>query len=121
MKLRTLRVLLAVAPALVAACGGGATDDLARATPSFDSLSMQFEKLDRNFQALETLLHSLKPADHFNVLLFNTATTAWSPAPVTVTAEQVEKARDASIEDSGWTIVRDRISELSPSPILSSM
>ena len=46
MKLRTLRVVLAVAPALVAACGGSATDDLARATPSFDSMSMDISDVD---------------------------------------------------------------------------
>src|ERR1019366_8412053 len=37
------------------------------------SLSMQWEKLDRSFQALESLLRSLKPADQFNLLLYNDA------------------------------------------------
>src|SRR5580692_6374748 len=35
------------------------------------SLSMQWEKLERSFQALNGLLHSLRPADRFNVLTFN--------------------------------------------------
>jgi Ca-activated chloride channel homolog len=35
------------------------------------SLSMQWEKLERGFQALDALLHSLRPVDHFNVLTFN--------------------------------------------------
>ena len=57
-----------------------------------NSLSMQWEKLDRNFQALERLLHSLKPADRFNLLLFNTSVTPFAPAPVAASPEQVEKA-----------------------------
>jgi Ca-activated chloride channel family protein len=35
------------------------------------SLSMQWEKLERGFQALDALLHSLRPVDRFNVLTFN--------------------------------------------------
>lgn len=38
------------------------------------SLSMQWEKLERSYQALETLLRTLKPADHFGLILFNTET-----------------------------------------------
>ena len=38
------------------------------------SLSMQWEKLERSYQALETLLHSLRSADHFGLVLFNTET-----------------------------------------------
>jgi Ca-activated chloride channel family protein len=38
------------------------------------SLSMQWEKLERSYQALETLLHTLRPSDHFSVVLFNTQT-----------------------------------------------
>jgi Ca-activated chloride channel family protein len=38
------------------------------------SLSMQWEKLERSYQALESLLHSLRPADHFGLVLFNTET-----------------------------------------------
>jgi len=56
------------------------------------SLSMQWEKLDREFQALESLLHALKPADAFNVLLFNTQTTAFALAPVAASPDAVEKA-----------------------------
>src|SRR2546430_7665081 len=56
MKLRTLRVLLALAPALVAACGGAATDDLLRATPSFDSMSMDISDLDAQAPATSTAL-----------------------------------------------------------------
>jgi Ca-activated chloride channel homolog len=35
------------------------------------SLSMQWEKLERSYQALETLLHTLRPQDHFGLILFN--------------------------------------------------
>ena len=56
------------------------------------SLSMQWEKLDREFQALEGLLHALKPADSFNVLLFNTQTVSFAPAPVAASPDAVEKA-----------------------------
>jgi Ca-activated chloride channel homolog len=38
------------------------------------SLSMQWEKLERSYQALETLLHTLRPEDHFGLVLFNTET-----------------------------------------------
>jgi Ca-activated chloride channel family protein len=38
------------------------------------SLSMQWEKLERSYQALETLLHTLRPEDHFGLILFNTET-----------------------------------------------
>ncbi len=57
-----------------------------------NSLSMQWEKLDRNFQALERLLHALKPADRFNLLLFNTSVTPFSPNPVAASTDQIEKA-----------------------------
>jgi len=55
---------------------------------------MQFEKLERNYQALETLLHSLQPFDHFNLVLFNTATAQFSPSPIAATPDQIQKALD---------------------------
>ena len=36
------------------------------------SLSMQWERLERSYQALETLLRTLRPTDHFSLILFNT-------------------------------------------------
>jgi Ca-activated chloride channel family protein len=56
------------------------------------SLSMQWDKLDRSFTALDKLLHSLRPADRFNLLLFNTHTTPFRPAPVPATPLTIEKA-----------------------------
>jgi Ca-activated chloride channel family protein len=38
------------------------------------SLSMQWEKLERSYQALETLLHTLRPSDRVGLVLFNTET-----------------------------------------------
>jgi Ca-activated chloride channel homolog len=61
----------------------------------FDSsLSMQWEKLERSFQALEAVLRSLRPVDRFNLLLFNTETTLYAPAPVAADTGAVEKALD---------------------------
>jgi Ca-activated chloride channel homolog len=40
------------------------------------SLSMQWEKLERSYQAFETLLRRLGPSDHFSLVLFNTETHA---------------------------------------------
>jgi len=56
------------------------------------SLSMQWEKLESSFRALESLLRSLRPADQFNVLLYNDAVTPLGPAPVAATPEAIEKA-----------------------------
>jgi Ca-activated chloride channel homolog len=58
------------------------------------SLSMQWEKLEREFQTLEALLRSLKPADEFNLILYNDKVVAYSPAPVAATPEAVDKALD---------------------------
>ena len=56
------------------------------------SLSMQWEKLERSYQALESLVRSLKPADRFNVLLYNDKVDAFGSAPVEATPEAIEKA-----------------------------
>jgi Ca-activated chloride channel family protein len=56
------------------------------------SLSMQWEKLERSYRALEGLLHALRPADRFNVLVFNTEVASFAAAPVAGAPDQVEKA-----------------------------
>ncbi len=56
------------------------------------SLSMQWDKLDRSFQALESLLESLRPVDRFNVLLFNTQTSWFAPRPVAADRAAVNQA-----------------------------
>jgi Ca-activated chloride channel family protein len=62
------------------------------------SLSMQWEKLERSYQALETLLHTLRPADHFGLVLFNTETqvvpvSTADPASVQRAIEAVRASR----------------------------
>jgi len=58
------------------------------------SLSMQWEKLERSFQALETLLRSLAPNDRFNLVLFNSQIQTFQPAPVPVDGTSVGRALD---------------------------
>jgi Ca-activated chloride channel family protein len=57
-----------------------------------NSLSMQWEKLERTWQACEALLSSLSPPDSFNLLLFNSDLRAFAPAPLPATRENVQKA-----------------------------
>jgi Ca-activated chloride channel homolog len=62
------------------------------------SLSMQWEKLERSYQALETLLHTLRPTDHFGLILFNTETqvipvASADPANVQHAIEAVRASR----------------------------
>jgi len=56
------------------------------------SLSMQWEKLDRSFRALESLLRGLKPQDKFSLILFNTEITQLQTTPVSATPEAVDQA-----------------------------
>ena len=56
------------------------------------SLSMQWEKLERGFRALEALLRSLKPTDRFNVLVFNEKVAPFAPDPAEATPDSIEKA-----------------------------
>ena len=58
------------------------------------SLSMQWEKLERSFQALEATLRALKAADTFNVVTFNSAAERFSPNAVAATPAAVAKALD---------------------------
>jgi Ca-activated chloride channel family protein len=69
------------AEALLGVGAGNQTSASNSAGPSksviilFDtSLSMQWEKLERSYQALETLLRNLKPDDRFSLVLFNSDT-----------------------------------------------
>ena len=58
------------------------------------SLSMQWEKLERSYRALETLLRTLRPADRFNLLLFNSQTLTFQPAPVAADSAGIQRALD---------------------------
>ncbi len=58
------------------------------------SLSMQWEKLERSYQAMETLLRSLGPGDAFNLILFNSQTQAFQVQPVAAEGGAVPRAVD---------------------------
>lgn len=59
-----------------------------------NSLSMQWDKLERSYTATEALLHSLTPADRFNLILFNQQTQRWQKQPATADAKHVSEALD---------------------------
>jgi len=58
------------------------------------SLSMQWEKLERSYQALETLLHTLRPTDRFSLLLFNGQVQSFQTSPVAADPATVQRALD---------------------------
>jgi len=58
------------------------------------SLSMQWEKLERSYQALETLLRTLEPSDSFNLILFNSQSQPFQPSPVAADRVGVQRALD---------------------------
>jgi Ca-activated chloride channel family protein len=59
-----------------------------------NSLSMQWEKLERSYAALEAVLNKLRTVDRFNVVLFNQDVTLWKPSPVPADAASVTAARE---------------------------
>jgi Ca-activated chloride channel family protein len=58
------------------------------------SVSMQWDKLERSYQALQQILHSLAPQDHFNVSLFNSKISTFQPAWSSVTPVSLNQATD---------------------------
>ena len=58
------------------------------------SLSMQWDKLERSWQALEAVLRSLTPKDSFNVLVFNSDVSAFAETPRSATSGDLAKALD---------------------------
>ncbi|MBL8173143.1 MAG: VWA domain-containing protein [Bryobacterales bacterium] len=56
------------------------------------SLSMQAEKLERSFRALESLLRALKPQDKFSLILFNSEINALHTSPVAATPQAIDAA-----------------------------
>ena len=59
-----------------------------------NSLSMQWEKLERSYAATEALLRKLRPVDHFNLILFNQDLSSFKPQPVAADAATVQQALD---------------------------
>ncbi len=76
----------------VAAAGQGPARPPHNVVVLFDnSLSMQWDKLERSYEAMQKVLHSLNAPDRFNLVLFNSKIasfqTAWSAVtPVSLTA-----------------------------------
>ncbi|HEV8493533.1 MAG TPA: VIT and VWA domain-containing protein, partial [Candidatus Angelobacter sp.] len=59
-----------------------------------DSLSMQWDKLERSYEAMQKVLHSLSADDHFNLLMFNSKVTAFQPGLSAATPVSLQKATD---------------------------
>lgn len=58
------------------------------------SLSMQWDKLDRSYQALETILLSLRPLDRFNLITFDSEPRPYTPALQPAALDALEGALD---------------------------
>ncbi|MCS7080460.1 MAG: VIT and VWA domain-containing protein [Chloracidobacterium sp.] len=58
------------------------------------SLSMNFEKLDRAYEACSMFLRSLRPNDYFNVVLFNDDVQVLADAPQVGTPDNTARALD---------------------------
>lgn len=56
------------------------------------SLSMQWDKLERSYVAMEQVLRALQPNDRFNLILFNSKVVPFQPAPISATRENLQKA-----------------------------
>lgn len=62
-------------------------------TALFDtSLSMQWDKLDRSYRALETVLLGLRPQDRLNLIAYDSEPRAFRPALVAASRDNVEAA-----------------------------
>jgi len=59
-----------------------------------NSLSMQWEKLERSYQALEHLLWSLRPKDRFRLVLFNSGAEPFSSGIVAAENSAIQEALD---------------------------
>ena len=57
-----------------------------------NSLSMQWDKLERSYAAFEATLRTLRPSDRFNIILFNQDVTLYKPEPVATTSDSVREA-----------------------------
>jgi Ca-activated chloride channel family protein len=57
-----------------------------------NSLSMQWDKLERGFAACETALRRLRPSDSFNLLLFNSEVNVFAQQPRPATQQNIEQA-----------------------------
>jgi Ca-activated chloride channel family protein len=84
-----------VANKKAAAAAGAPARPLHNVIVLFDnSLSMQWDKLERSYEAMQKVLHSLSADDHFNLLMFNSKVTPFQPAISGVTPVSLQKATD---------------------------
>jgi len=59
-----------------------------------NSLSMQWDKLERSYEAMQKVLHSLAANDQFNVLMFNSKVAPFQPGLSGVSPAALEKVTD---------------------------
>ncbi len=59
-----------------------------------NSLSMQWDKLERSYEAMQKVLHSLAGNDQFNLIMFNSRIAAFQPGMSAVTPVSLQKATD---------------------------
>jgi Ca-activated chloride channel family protein len=59
-----------------------------------NSLSMQWDKLERSYEAMQKVLHSLSVDDRFNLLMFNSKITAFQPTAVSATPANLQKVTE---------------------------
>jgi Ca-activated chloride channel homolog len=59
-----------------------------------NSLSMQWDKLERSYAALEKILLALTPQDRFNLILFNQDIASFKPQPVAADPATIQQALD---------------------------
>lgn len=59
-----------------------------------NSLSMQWDKLERSYAAMEQTLRALQPTDRFNLILFNSKLANFQSIPVPADRENIQKALD---------------------------
>ncbi len=59
-----------------------------------NSLSMQWEKLERSYMALQKALHTLTPEDRFNLLLFNSKVSLFHPEMSTASRLTIQQASE---------------------------
>ncbi|HMC32278.1 MAG TPA: VIT and VWA domain-containing protein, partial [Candidatus Angelobacter sp.] len=59
-----------------------------------NSLSMQWDKLERSYEAMQKVLHSLSANDQFNLLMFNSKVAPFQPSLGGVTPVSLQKVTD---------------------------
>jgi Ca-activated chloride channel homolog len=59
-----------------------------------NSLSMQWDKLERSYEAMQKVLHSLSAGDQFNLVMFNSKVTPFQPGLSGVTPVSLQKVTD---------------------------